>query len=119
MGRCIYSHASAVSRCQGSGPLSSHLLGLAGYRVTCMLGAAISTTSFLATAVLIHLEVTTFQPVDLDSYSLAILEYLNIIKISILSIYIYNIQVTSIFLYYILTGAMSGLGLGFLYMVAR
>ena len=66
--------------CQGSGPLSSHLLGLAGYRVTCMLGAAISTTSFLATAVLIHLEVTTFQPVDLDSYSLAILEYLNIIK---------------------------------------
>lgn len=83
MGRCIYSHVSSVSRCQGSGPLSSHLLGLAGYRVTCMLGAAISTTSFLATAVLIHLEVTTFQPVDLDSYSLAILEYLNIIKISI------------------------------------
>ena len=111
---------SAVSWVQGSGPLSSHLLGLAGYRVTCMLGAAISTTSFLATAVLIHLEVTTFQPVDLDSYSLAILEYLNIIKISIyLFISTYNIQVTSIFLYYILTGAMSGLGLGFLYMVAR
>ena len=69
MCRYIYSDVSAVSRRQGSGPLSSYLLGLAGYRVTCMLGAAISTTSFLATAVLIHLEVTTFLPVDLDSYS--------------------------------------------------
>ena len=111
MCRYIYSDVSAVSRRQGSGPLSSYLLGLAGYRVTCMLGAAISTTSFLATAVLIHLEVTTFLPIIKIS--------IIYISISIISIYIYNIQVTSIFLYYILTGAMSGLGLGFLYMVAR
>lgn len=68
---------------QGSGPLSSAVLGLSGYRQTCVLGSLLATAAFLLTGLMMHLGVTFILP------------------------------------YYSVTGAMAGLGLGLLYMVAR
>ena len=68
---------------QGSGPLSSAVLGLSGYRLTCVLGSLLATAAFLLTGLMMHLGVTFILP------------------------------------YYSVTGAMAGLGLGLLYMVAR
>ena len=68
---------------QGSGPISSAVLGLAGYRLTCMLGSLLATFAFLLTSLMMELGVTSILP------------------------------------YYPVTGAMAGLGLGLLYMVAR
>ena len=68
---------------QGSGPLSSAVLGVSGYRLTCVLGSLLATAAFLLTGLMMHLGVTFILP------------------------------------YYSVTGAMAGLGLGLLYMVAR
>ena len=68
---------------QGSGPISSAVVSQTGYRLTCVLGSLLSTTAFLLTSLMMHLEVTSILP------------------------------------YYPVTGAMAGLGLGLLYMVAR
>ena len=59
------------------------MLGLAGYRLTCVLGSLLATFAFLLTSLMMELGVTSILP------------------------------------YYPVTGAMAGLGLGLLYMVAR
>ena len=63
--------------------MSSVVLGLAGYRLTCVLGSLLATSAFLLTSLMMELGVTSILP------------------------------------YYPVTGAMAGLGLGLLYMVAR
>ena len=59
------------------------MLGLAGYRLTCVLGSLLATAAFLLTGLMMHLGLISILP------------------------------------YYPVTGAMAGLGLGLLYMVAR
>ena len=92
---------------QGSGPISAYLIEIIGYKITCLLGSIITSLSFLLTATMIYFNLLQIIPFYFITGT--ILNFISSLK---------SRQCQEYFAA-LLLGVLSGLGLGFTYMVSR